>query len=197
MPVPPTNTPDARGRPRLGRILFSADQIRQRLDALAAEIARDYGTGDLAAVAVLKGSFVFLADLARLLSNRGIHLTIDFMTVSSYGTGTASAGTATVREAPGRPLNGQPVLLIDDILDTGLTLQTARDILIRNGAGEVRCCVLLDKPARRRIPSKADYAAFRIEDVFAVGYGLDYNDRFRHLPYLATLVFDGPAQGEK
>lgn len=174
--------------PHLGPVLFTAEQIRVRVDALADEIARDYGPGELAAVAVLKGSFIFLADLARRLSVRGIHLTIDFMSLSSYGAGTAPAGPVQVQPTPPLRATRGPVLLVDDILDTGLTLQTARELLSRNGITNLRTCVLLDKPARRRVPANADYVGFQVENVFVVGYGLDYNDAYRHLPYLAALV---------
>ena len=188
-PAPQGNPP--RGKPRLARVLFSADQIRQRLEEVADEIARDYGQTDLVAVAILNGSFVFLADLARLLSVRNIHLLIDFVALSSYGADTNSSGHITIRQDLLKiPLDSRPVLLIDDILDSGLTLQSARAMLQERGAGPVRSCVLLDKPSRRRVPVSADYVAFHIEDVFAVGYGLDYDNRYRHLPYLAALAFE-------
>lgn len=188
-------TPPPRGKPHLARILFTADQIRQRLNGVADEIARDYGQSDLVAVAILNGSFIFLADLARLLSDRNIRLLIDFVALSSYGADTATSGRVTLRQDLLKiPLDNRPVLLIDDILDSGLTLQAAHAMLRERGAGPVRSCVLLDKPARRRVPVSADYVAFHIDDVFAVGYGLDYDNRYRHLPYLAALAFDaGPA----
>jgi hypoxanthine phosphoribosyltransferase len=187
----------SRGKPHLVGVLFTADQIRLRIDGLASELIRDFGQGDLTAVAVLKGSFVFLADLARALSIRGIHLTIDFMTLSSYGADTATSGHVLIQQAPSLPVTRGPVLLIDDILDTGLTLQAARNLLIEKGATHLRTCVLLDKPARRKVSPGADYAAFQIEDVFAVGYGLDYDNRYRHLPYLAALSFEDaiPSEG--
>ncbi len=176
--------------PHLAGVLFSAKQIRERLDVLAAEIARDYGPTDLITVAILKGSFVFVADLARLLSERGIHLAIDFIGLSSYGPNTTSSGRVLVGHDLTVSVAGHPVLLIDDILDTGLTLQTACRLLLEKGAAEVRTCVLLDKPSRRRVPMTADYVGFHIDDVFAVGYGLDHDNRHRHLPYLALLSFD-------
>ena len=190
--MPPAPSPHPpHGKPRLARVLFTADQIRQRLDEVADDIARDYGPTDLVAVAILNGSFIFLADLARLLSVRNIYLLIDFVALSSYGADTASSGRVTLRQdLLTIPLDNRPVLLIDDILDSGLTLQAARALLLERGAGPVRSCVLLDKPARRRVPIVADYVAFRIEDVFAVGYGLDYDNRYRHLPYLAALAFE-------
>jgi hypoxanthine phosphoribosyltransferase len=186
-----TPTLSRRGaRPRLGEVLFTADQIRTRLDDLADRIVQDYGQTDLVAVAILNGSFVFLADLARALSVRGLHLTIDFLALASYGGGTVSTERIQVRQAVTIPLEGRTVLLLDDILDSGLTLHTARDLLLGRGVASLRTCVLLDKPSRRRVPIEADYAAFRIGNVFAVGYGLDYDNRYRHLPYLAALAFE-------
>ncbi len=183
-------------QPRLTGVLFSADQIRQRLTILAAEIARDYGHTDLIAVAVLKGSFIFLADLARLLSDHGVHLKIDFMELSSYGSGTTTSGRVTLRQDLADSVAHHPVLLIDDILDTGLTLQTAQRLLLEKGASEVRTCVLLDKPSRRQVPTTAHYVGFHIPDVFAVGYGLDYDNHYRHLPYIASLALSPPAATE-
>jgi hypoxanthine phosphoribosyltransferase len=183
-------------QPRLTGVLFTAEQIRQRLTILAAEIARDYGHTDLIAVAVLKGSFIFLADLARLLSDHGVHLAIDFMELSSYGSGTSSSGRVRIGEELASSVAHHPVLLIDDILDTGLTLQTARRLLLEKGASEVRTCVLLDKPSRRQVPMTAHYVGFHIADVFAVGYGLDYDNHYRHLPYLASLVLAPPTAPE-
>jgi hypoxanthine phosphoribosyltransferase len=142
------------------------------------------------AVAILNGSFVFLADLARALSVRGLHLTIDFLALASYGGATVSSERMEVRQDVAIPLDGRAVLLLDDILDSGLTLHTARGILLGRGARSLRTCVLLDKPSRRRVPIEADYAAFLIGNVFVVGYGLDYDRRYRHLPYLVTLTFE-------
>jgi len=172
------------------RVLFTAEQIRHRVEALARELIAHYPPGDVIAVAVLKGSFVFVADLARLLAAHDLHLVIDFITLDSYGAGTESSGRVTVRQDISVPVHGRRVLLIDDILDTGLSLQTARDLLLTRGAAEVRACVLLDKPARRRVPITADYIGFVVDDVFVVGYGLDFESRYRHLPYLAALSLD-------
>lgn len=183
-------------QPRLTGVLFTAEQIRQRLAILAAEIARDYGRTDLIAVAVLKGSFIFLADLARLLSDHGVQLTIEFLELSSYGSGTSSSGQVRMGQDLAGSVAHHPVLLIDDILDTGLTLQTARQLLLEKGASGVRTCVLLDKPSRRQVPITAHYVGFHITDVFAVGYGLDYDNQYRHLPYLASLVLDPPTAPE-
>lgn len=169
------------------RILFSAPEIQQRVDDLSAEIAARNGPGDLIAVAILKGSFVFMADLARRLSERHVHLIVDFMALSSYGVKTVSAGRVRILRHIGVDVTGRRVLLVDDILDTGLTLTAARQALETAGASEIWTCVLLNKPARRAVPIEADYIGFTVENVFAVGYGLDFNDRYRNLPHIAAL----------
>lgn len=176
-------TPES-GRP----ILYSSEQIRTRINELADAIVRDYGQAEFQVVSILKGSFIFTADLIRCLSDRHAQPVLDFMTLSSYGGGTVSCGTPAVHTGLTLPVAGSRVLIIDDILDTGLTLQAACRLLAGRGAKDVRSCVLLDKPARRAVPVEADYCGFKIENVFVVGYGLDYNNRFRQLPYLTTLT---------
>ncbi len=170
------------------RILFSADQINQRINELADAIARDYGTDEFLAISIMKGSFIFTADLMRCLAVRNAQPILDFMTLSSYGADTTSRGTISILSDITLPATGFRVLLIDDILDSGLTLHTASRLLTERGASEVRTCVLLDKPARRSTPMEATYRGFQIEDVFIIGYGLDFNNRYRHLPYLTTLT---------
>ena len=169
-------------------ILFSAVQIQERINALADEIAREFGPEEFIAVSIMKGSFVFTADLIRALSVRRARPILDFMTLSSYGAGTTSGGTLSILNELSLPVAGRRILIIDDILDTGLTLQTACRLLSQQGATSVRTCVLLEKPARRTVPIHADYCGFQIANVFIVGYGLDYDNRFRQLPYLTTLT---------
>jgi hypoxanthine phosphoribosyltransferase len=169
------------------QVLYTADEIQRRIEQMAITIARDYRPAELIVVAVLKGSFMFLADLVRRLTVHQLPLVIDFVLLSSYGRGAESAGTVQLLHDLSRPVAGRRVLLVDDILDTGLTLQTARELLIARGAREVRTCVLLDKPFRRRAPVRADYIGFTLENVFAVGYGLDHDGHYRQLPYLAAL----------
>ena len=113
---------------------------------------------------------------------------VDFLALSSYGAGTASQGHVAIRNELSLPVAGRRVLLIDDILDTGHTLQTASRLLVERGASEVRTCVLLDKPSRRIVPITANYVGFQVPNVFVVGYGLDYDNRYRHLPCLTTLT---------
>ena len=168
--------------------LFPAPVIQQRVETLADEIAREYGQDDFTVVAILKGGFVFTADLIRALSLRNVHPLVDFVSFSSYGAQTVSTRHVTLRHELTLPVAGKRVLLIDDILDTGLTLQAARCLLTAEGATEVRTCVLLDKPSRRLADLSADFTGFQIEDVFVVGYGLDFDNRFRELPHLAVLT---------
>lgn len=179
--------PPANPRPPGLQVLFSAARIRRRLDRLASDIARATHSRELVIVAILKGSYVFLADLARRLADRDIHILVDFLGLSSYGAGTKSSGRVTLRHDLSIPVKGKTVLLLDDILDTGLTLQRAVAILKRRGARSIRTCVLLDKPARRRLPLQADHVGFTVDDDFVVGYGLDYNHRYRQLPHIARF----------
>ena len=186
----PAGTPQARAHAL--RTLFTADQIRARVNAMADTLAAGLPEGELLCVALLNGSFIFAADLARALADRDVHPVIDFMTPSSYGGTTASAGSITLKRDLSIPVAGRDILLLDDILDTGITLQAVCRLLAERGAASVHTCVLLDKPARRRVPVTADLVGFVIDDVFVVGYGLDYDNRYRHLPYLAALTPDVP-----
>jgi hypoxanthine phosphoribosyltransferase len=169
-------------------VLLSAAAIRRRVAELAAGIAARIGTGKgWQIIAVLDGSFVFLADLMRQLSLRRIPLQLDFIALSSYGAGTRSTGRIRLRSDPTLSVRGKDVLLVDDILDTGLTLRYARDRLLQKGARQVLTCVLLEKRVPRRIAIAPDFVGFPIPDVFVVGYGLDYRHRFRELPYIARF----------
>lgn len=192
----PPSTAHNLPRHRLKR-LFSARRIERRVAALAAEIAGNTPRGELVIVAILKGSYVFLADLARHLANHDIHLVVDFLGLSSYGGNTTSSGSVTVRQDISVPLQGKTVLLMDDILDTGLTLTCGVALLKKHGARAVRTCVLLDKPARRRIPVTADHVGFTVDDGFVVGYGLDYDNHYRHLPYIAELITQRRSTGAR
>ena len=153
-------------------------------DALAAESP----PGEWHCVAILQGSFVLVADLSRALANRGISLIMDFVMLSSYGNGTVPTGAVTLKHDLSQPVAGRHVLVVDDILDTGLTLQTVCRLLAERGAASIHTCVLLDKPVRRRVAVKANVVESMFEDVFVVGYGLDHAGRYRHLPCLAALT---------
>ncbi len=170
-------------------IRFSAAEIAARVDALATEIAARLPQ-DVLVVAILKGSFVFTADLIRALSRHGVDWPMDFITLSSYGEGTSSSGTVRLTRDVNEEIAGRCVLLIDDILESGRTLQFARDLFLQRGASKVWLCTLLDKPARRTAGIEADFAGFRVGDEFVVGYGLDHAHRHRGLPYIGVKVSD-------
>ncbi|OGR84155.1 MAG: hypoxanthine phosphoribosyltransferase [Elusimicrobia bacterium RIFCSPLOWO2_01_FULL_64_13] len=166
------------------KVLIPAARIRRTVDRLAREISRDYRGKNLALVCVLKGSVVFLADLIRRLE---IPCSIDFMAVSSYGKSRKSSGVARLvldlRESP----EGRDILLVEDILDTGRTVRYLLENLETRRPRSIKICALLDKAAGRKVPVRADYTGFRIPDRFVVGYGLDYAERYRQLPYIGAL----------
>lgn len=170
-------------------ILFTEADIRRRIGELVLVLAPECRAEHFVMVGILRGSFMFLADLVRSLYHHDIHPRIDFMTLESYGAGTTSSGQVRVTKDIGLDLRAAHVLLVDDILDTGRTLSFAAQLLREKGAGVVRTCTLLDKPARRIVPFEADYTGFKVEDCFVVGYGLDYDGRYRELPYLARVTF--------
>jgi hypoxanthine phosphoribosyltransferase len=164
-------------------VLISADDIRHRVNSLAQEIHRDHPDG-VHLVCVLKGAFVFLADLARELP---ASTTLDFMAVSSYGTSTKSSGQVQVLKDLGSPVEGRDVVIVEDIVDTGLTLTYLQDIIRARSPRHLRTACLLSKPSRRKIDVKVEYVGFTIEDKFVVGYGLDYAEQHRNLPYIAVI----------
>lgn len=166
-------------------LLFSAAEIAARVDALAAEIAGAMGP-DITIVAVLKGSFVFAADLLRALFHHGVHPRVDFMTLASYGAG-VEGGEVRILKDITEDVSGRKVLLVDDILESGRTLAAAKATLAGRGAEEVRLCVLLHKPGKRRAEIDADYVGFDTPDRFVVGYGLDFAHRHRELPYIGYV----------
>lgn len=168
-------------------ILFDAGALRKRTRALAGEIAAA-GFENLLVVPILKGSFVFGADLLRALHDAGLYPEVDFLFLSSYGEGTASKGTVRVLRGIEVDVAGRDVLLVDDILESGRTLAYARDLLMAAGARRVATCILLDKPVDRAVQVQADFCGFECPDVFVVGYGMDLAHRFRELPYVGRIV---------
>jgi hypoxanthine phosphoribosyltransferase len=167
------------------RILIPADRLQQRVREMAADITRDYqARGDLHLVGVLKGAFMFMADLVRALD---LPLTLDFMAVASYADGTTSSGEVRVLKDLDRALQGRDVLIVEDIVDTGLTLQYLQGILAARGPRSVRTACLLSKPSRRTVDVPVEYVGFDIDDRFVVGYGLDHAGQFRNLPHIAVL----------
>lgn len=165
--------------------LISEKEIQDRIRSMAAEIERDYPRGDeIHLVAVLKGGFMFMADLVRAM---GPHVTMDFMAVSSYGKSTKSSGQVRVLKDLDSSLEGRHIIIVEDIVDTGLTLHYLQNILRARAPKTVRTACLLSKPSRRQVDVKIDYVGFTIDDYFVVGYGLDYAERYRNLPYIAVL----------
>ncbi len=164
-------------------VLISADDIQQRVRSLAEEIRRDHPNG-VHLVCVLKGAFMFLADLARELQGDA---TLDFMAVSSYGTSTKSSGQVQILKDLDAGIEGREVVIVEDIVDTGLTLTYLQDILRARSPRSLRTACLLSKPSRRTVDVKVEYVGFTIEDKFVVGYGLDHAEKYRNLPYIAVI----------
>ena len=163
--------------------LIAAPDIHDRIRALAADIHRDHPDG-VHLVCVLKGAFMFLADLTRALEGTA---TLDFIAVSSYGVSTKSSGQVQLLKDLGESIEGRDVVIVEDIVDTGLTLNYLQDILRARAPRRVRTACLLSKPSRRKIDVKVEYIGFEIPDKFVVGYGLDYGEKYRNLPYIAVL----------
>jgi hypoxanthine phosphoribosyltransferase len=164
--------------------LLTERQIQDKVDELARQIASDYPAGPLLLVGVLKGSFVFLADLVRRL---GPEVEVDFVQTSSYGGGTASSGVVQIRKDLDVSIEGRDVLIVEDILDTGLTLAHLRELLGTRRPRSLKVVTLLRKPGALRHGTQAEYVGFDIPDAFVVGYGLDHAERYRNLPYVAVL----------
>ena len=166
-------------------VLISEAAIAQRTRELAVEIHRDYAVeGQLHMVCVLKGAFMFLSDLVRAID---MPVTLDFMALSSYANSTTSSGEVRLLKDLDFALEGRHVLIVEDIVDTGLTLHYLQDILKARGPRSVRTVCFLSKPSRRQIDVSVEYIGFAIEDHFVVGYGLDYGQQYRNLPYIALL----------
>jgi hypoxanthine phosphoribosyltransferase len=163
--------------------LIEADRIQQRVSAMAGEIARDHPRG-VHLVCVLKGAFVFLSDLARALR---CEVTLDFIALSSYGAGTTSSGQVQLLKDLESPIEGRDVVIVEDIVDSGLTLAYLQEILKARAPSSLRTACLLSKPSRRQVDVRVEYIGFTIDDHFVVGYGLDEGGRYRNLPFIAAL----------
>jgi hypoxanthine phosphoribosyltransferase len=174
--------------------LLSADKIQARVKELGAQITRDYQGKDLVLVCVLKGCFVFAADLARAID---LPIAIEFLGLKSYGDSQTTAGVVQITSDLTKPINGRHVLMVEDIVDTGLTMDYLRSNLATRGPASVKLCSLLHKPARARVQTDIDYLGFTIEDVFVVGYGLDWAERYRNLPYLGVVAQQTPGERDK
>ncbi len=170
--------------PAIGEILVSSEDLKRRVAELGAEISRDYEGRDLVMVGILKGAVLFLADLMRHLT---VPCEVDFMAVSSYGSQTDSSGVVRILKDLDAPIEGRDVLIVEDIIDSGLTLQYLMRNLKARRPASLEVCSLLTKPARLRVDLSPRYVGFEIPDRFAIGYGLDYAQRYRNLDYVAAL----------
>jgi hypoxanthine phosphoribosyltransferase len=171
--------------PAIGDILVQADDLQHRVRQLGAEITRDYEGKDLLLIGVLKGAVFFLADLMRHIE---APCEVDFMAVASYGSATDSSGVVRILKDLDTPIEGRHVLIVEDIVDSGLTLQYLLRSLEARGPASLEVCALLTKPSRRKVDLPARYVGFEIPDRFAIGYGLDHAERYRNLPFVAALT---------
>ncbi len=165
-------------------VLFSEQQLADKVAELGARISADYEGKNPLVVSVLKGSYVFMADLTRKIT---IPCNVDFMAVSSYGAGTKTTGEVQIIKDIGSKIDGRHLIIVEDILDSGVTLSFLMKILKARGAASIRLCTLLSKPERRKVDVPVDYLGFEIPDAFVVGYGLDYAEKYRNLPYIGIL----------
>lgn len=165
-------------------VLISEEELKNKVRELGEQISRDYEGKDLLLIAILKGSVVFMADLMRAIS---IPCAIDFMVVSSYGSGTQSSGLVKIVKDLDVDIAGRDVLIVEDILDTGVTLSRLVPVLGLRNPKSIRLCTILSKPARRKVPIEPDYLGYEVPDAFVVGYGLDYDEKYRNLPFVGVL----------
>jgi hypoxanthine phosphoribosyltransferase len=165
-------------------VLYSQETIQQKVQELGAAISRDYEGRNPLVICVLKGAFIFMADLSKSIA---IPIELDFMAVSSYGNSTRSSGEVKIIKDLDASVEGRDVLIVEDIIDSGLTLSYLIDVLERRNALSVNVVALFDKPGRRTVDLNADYTGFTIPDAFVVGYGLDYAEKYRNLPYVGVL----------
>jgi len=167
--------------------MITQEQIAARVRELGAQIAKDYAEKDLVLVIVLKGSFIFAADLSRAID---LPLRIDFLGVRSYGEGTESSGVVQITNDLSKPIAGADVVIVEDIVDTGLTIAHLMDLFRTRNPRSVKVCALLHKPSRSRVHVNVDYLGFTIEDKFVVGYGLDFAEKYRNVPYIGVVERD-------
>lgn len=166
------------------RVLFTEQELKDRVAEIAARIDRDYAGKEPMLISVLRGSFIFMADLARAIT---LPCTVDFMAVSSYGSGTTSSGQVKITKDLSESIEGRDIIVVEDILDSGNTLSYLFQLLQARHPASVRLCTLLDKPSRRTKEVELHYSGFTIPDYFVVGYGLDYAEKYRNLPYIGIL----------
>lgn len=167
-------------------VMYSEDVVEKRITELAEQINQDYQGKSLHLICLLKGSIFFCCELAKRLT---IPVTMDFMSVSSYGSGTVSSGRLEMKKDLDESIEGVHCMIVEDIIDSGNTLSRTQKMLLDRKPASLRLCTLLDKPERRETPVKVDYTGFTIPDMFVVGYGLDYDQKYRNLPYVGVLEF--------
>jgi len=165
-------------------ILITEEEIKKRVKELGDEISKDYIGKEPVVLGILKGAVVFLSDLIREIK---IPINIDFMAVSSYGKSSVSTGEVRIIKDLDYSVEDKDIIIVEDIIDTGLTLGYLKELLVKRGAKSVKICTLLDKPERRKIDIDVDYMGFKIPDEFIIGYGLDYNEKYRNYPFVASL----------
>lgn len=170
--------------------LISELEIHHRISQLAKEIAGNFSVGNMVLMVVLKGGFIFAADLLRRLHGRGLDPAVEFIRASSYGEGEKSTGKVEISIDTSRDLKGMQVLIVDDIIDSGRTLKAMSEYIWTKSPVSIQSCTLLDKPSRREVDFSVDYAGFEIPDIFVVGYGLDLGQNFRFLPFIGTVEAD-------
>ena len=166
------------------QILYTEEELRKRVKELGCQITADYAGREPLLISVLRGAYIFMADLTRSIN---LDVTVDFLSVSSYGAGTVSSGQVEIKKDLSSSIEGKDLIIVEDILDSGNTLYYLMDVLRARKPASVRLCTLMDKPERRAKPIKADYVGFTIPDAFIVGYGLDYAEKYRNLPYVGVL----------
>ncbi len=169
---------------KLTGVMLSQEGIENKVTELAKQIEKDYEGQDLLLVGILKGASVFVADLMRKIN---LNVNIDFMSVSSYGSGTVSSGTVKILKDLDVDIKDKNVLIVEDIIDSGITLRNLYDTLMTREPRSLKLCTLLNKPARKKVDVNVDYVGFVIEDKFIVGYGIDYDEKYRNLPYIAIV----------
>lgn len=167
-----------------GDVMISKEELKKRIEELGSQISKDYKGESVIAICVLKGAVLFMSDLIRELN---VETKIDFMAVTSYGASTKSTGVVRILKDLDSNIEGENVIIVEDIIDSGLTLKYLKDYLLARNPKSLKICTLLDKPERRIADVAADYIGFTIENKFIVGYGLDYNQKYRNLPYISYL----------
>ncbi len=169
------------------RVLLSEEEVNERIRQIGEQISKDYEGRQVHLICVLKGGSFFMCELAKRIT---VPVSLDFMSVSSYGSGTKSSGVVKIVKDLDEPLDGKDVIVVEDIVDSGRTLSYFLELLGKRNPKSLALCTMLDKPERRVVDVKVDYTGFNIPDEFVVGYGLDYDQRYRNLPYIGVVEFD-------